>query len=55
MDPLHTVGRIGKPEEVAERIVWLCSDRASFMTGANIPVDGGEVAQERPAPAFSAT
>lgn len=45
MDPLHAIGRIGKPEEVAELIVWLCSDRASFVTGANFPVDGGFVAQ----------
>jgi NAD(P)-dependent dehydrogenase (short-subunit alcohol dehydrogenase family) len=45
MDPLHPIGRIGRPEEVAELIVWLCSDRASFVTGANIPVDGGFVAQ----------
>lgn len=45
MDPLHPIGRIGKPEEVAELIVWLCSPGASFVTGANIPVDGGFVAQ----------
>ncbi|MEH6726645.1 MAG: glucose 1-dehydrogenase [Hyphomicrobiales bacterium] len=45
MDPLHPIGRIGTPEEVAALIVWLCSDQASFMTGANIPVDGGYVAQ----------
>jgi NAD(P)-dependent dehydrogenase (short-subunit alcohol dehydrogenase family) len=45
MDPLHPIGRIGTPEEVAELIVWLCSTRASFVTGANIPVDGGYVAQ----------
>lgn len=45
MDPLHPIGRIGTPQEVAELIVWLCSPRASFMTGANIPVDGGFVAQ----------
>jgi len=45
MDPLHPIGRIGNPEEVAELIVWLCSPRASFMTGANIAVDGGYVAQ----------
>ncbi|WEX10736.1 glucose 1-dehydrogenase [Chelativorans sp. AA-79] len=45
MDPLHPIGRIGRPEEVAELIVWLSSDRASFVTGANIPVDGGFVAQ----------
>jgi NAD(P)-dependent dehydrogenase (short-subunit alcohol dehydrogenase family) len=41
MDPLHPIGRIGRPEEVAELIVWLCSVRASFVTGANVPIDGG--------------
>jgi len=45
MDPLHPIGRIGKPGEIAEAIVWLCSDRASFVTGATMPVDGGFVAQ----------
>lgn len=45
MDQLHPIGRIGRPEEVAELIVWLCSDRASFVTGTNVPVDGGYVAQ----------
>lgn len=45
MDPLHPIGRIGKPQEVADLIVWLCSSRAGFVTGANIPVDGGYVAQ----------
>jgi NAD(P)-dependent dehydrogenase (short-subunit alcohol dehydrogenase family) len=30
---------------VANLIVWLCSDQASFVTGANVPVDGGYVAQ----------
>jgi NAD(P)-dependent dehydrogenase (short-subunit alcohol dehydrogenase family) len=45
LDPLHPIGRIGTPEEVAELIVWLCSPRASFLTGAIIPVDGGYTAQ----------
>lgn len=45
MDPLHPIGRIGTPEEVANLIVWLCSAEASFMVGAIIPVDGGFVAQ----------
>lgn len=45
MAPLHPLGRIGTPEEVAELIVWLCSDRAAFVTGANIPIDGGYIAQ----------
>jgi NAD(P)-dependent dehydrogenase (short-subunit alcohol dehydrogenase family) len=35
------VGRLGSPEEVASLVVWLCSDDASFVTGAAIPVDGG--------------
>ena len=45
MDPLHPIGRIGTAQEVAELIVWLCSPKASFITGANIPIDGGFVAQ----------
>ena len=45
MDPLHPIGRIGTPNEVAELIVWLCSPCASFVTGANVPIDGGYVAQ----------
>lgn len=39
------VGRIGKPEEVAEAVVWLCSDAASFVTGITLAVDGGFIAQ----------
>ena len=36
--------RMGKPEEIAEMVCWLCSDRASYVTGANYNVDGGYVA-----------
>jgi NAD(P)-dependent dehydrogenase (short-subunit alcohol dehydrogenase family) len=39
------VGRIGKPEEIAEAVVWLCSDAASFVTGHTMTVDGGYTAQ----------
>jgi len=39
------VGRMGRPEEIADAVVWLCSDAASFVTGAAIAVDGGFVAQ----------
>jgi NAD(P)-dependent dehydrogenase (short-subunit alcohol dehydrogenase family) len=35
--------RLGQPEEVASMVVWLCSDQASFLTGATIPLDGGRL------------
>ncbi len=38
------VKRIGSPEEIAEMVVWLCSDRASYVTGAAYNVDGGWMA-----------
>ncbi|MEO8248325.1 MAG: glucose 1-dehydrogenase [Burkholderiales bacterium] len=41
----HPMGRLGKPEEVAELVVWLASDRASFVSGAYYPVDGGYLAR----------
>jgi len=43
MNPLHPMGRIGEPAEVAAAIVWLCSQEASFVTGIHMPVDGGYV------------
>jgi NAD(P)-dependent dehydrogenase (short-subunit alcohol dehydrogenase family) len=39
------VGRMGEPSEVAEAVLWLCSDAASFVTGHALAVDGGWVAQ----------
>ena len=36
--------RMGTPEEIAEMVVWLCSDRASYVTGACYNVDGGYMA-----------
>jgi NAD(P)-dependent dehydrogenase (short-subunit alcohol dehydrogenase family) len=39
------MGRTGKPEEIAEAVVWLCSEAASFVTGHALSVDGGYVAQ----------
>lgn len=41
----HPIGRLGLPEEVAELVVWLASDRASFVTGSYHPVDGGYLAR----------
>jgi NAD(P)-dependent dehydrogenase (short-subunit alcohol dehydrogenase family) len=38
-------GRLGTPEEIAEAAVWLCSDRASFVSGESMLVDGGSVAR----------
>lgn len=42
---LHPIGRLGLPEEVAELVIWLSSQRASFVTGAYYPVDGGYLAR----------
>lgn len=36
--------RIGSPEEVGALVAWLCSDQASFLTGAALPIDGGRMA-----------
>jgi NAD(P)-dependent dehydrogenase (short-subunit alcohol dehydrogenase family) len=40
----HPVGRFGKPLEIAEAVVWMCSDRASFLTGQSLVLDGGFLA-----------
>lgn len=41
----HPIGRLGRAEEVANLVVWLSSDRASFVTGDYYPIDGGYLAQ----------
>jgi NAD(P)-dependent dehydrogenase (short-subunit alcohol dehydrogenase family) len=43
--PFHPIGRLGRVEEVAEAVVWLCSGKASFVTGHSLTVDGGFTAQ----------
>jgi NAD(P)-dependent dehydrogenase (short-subunit alcohol dehydrogenase family) len=45
---LHPIGRFGMPMEVAEAVVWMCSDRASFMTGQSLVLDGGFLAGPNP-------
>jgi NAD(P)-dependent dehydrogenase (short-subunit alcohol dehydrogenase family) len=40
----HPLGRFGRPAEIAEAVVWMCSDRASFMTGQSLALDGGFLA-----------
>ncbi len=41
---MEPMGRLGKPDEVANAVMWLCSDSASFVTGVCMPVDGGWIA-----------
>jgi len=45
VETMTPMGRMGRPEEIASAVVWLCSDQASFVTGHPLVVDGGVVAQ----------
>ena len=45
---LHPIGRFGRSMEIAEAVVWMCSERASFMTGQSLVLDGGFLAGVNP-------
>jgi NAD(P)-dependent dehydrogenase (short-subunit alcohol dehydrogenase family) len=47
------MGRIGTVSEVAQTVLWLCSDAASFITGAVVPIDGGQSAGVKPPSMFN--
>ena len=42
-ETMEPIGRLGEPEEVADAVIWLCSDSSSFVTGHSLAVDGGWV------------
>ena len=42
------MARVGTTKEVADVVLWLCSDQSSFITGATIPIDGGQLAGNKP-------
>jgi NAD(P)-dependent dehydrogenase (short-subunit alcohol dehydrogenase family) len=46
---MHAIGRFGRPMEIAEGVLWMCSERASFMTGQSLVLDGGFLAGPNPA------
>lgn len=46
----HPIGRFGKPGEIAEAVLWLCSEKSSFMTGHYIVLDGGFLVGPQPPP-----
>ena len=45
MIAIEPIGRLGKPEEIAEGVLWLCSDAASFVTGHTLTIDGAWTAR----------
>jgi NAD(P)-dependent dehydrogenase (short-subunit alcohol dehydrogenase family) len=42
------MARVGTTKEVADAVLWLCSDQSSFITGTTIPIDGGQLAGYKP-------
>jgi NAD(P)-dependent dehydrogenase (short-subunit alcohol dehydrogenase family) len=43
MEKSVPMGRVGRPEEIADAVLWLCSNAASYVTGQSISVDGGYI------------
>jgi NAD(P)-dependent dehydrogenase (short-subunit alcohol dehydrogenase family) len=41
----HPIGRLANPDEIAEGVIWLCSDQVSFAIGLNLVLDGGYTLQ----------
>ena len=39
------IGRMGRPEEIASAVLWLCSDAAAFIVGHALVIDGGQTVQ----------
>lgn len=48
-EAMHPLGRFGTPREISEAVLWLCSEKSSFMTGHNITLDGGFLVGPNPA------
>jgi NAD(P)-dependent dehydrogenase (short-subunit alcohol dehydrogenase family) len=44
MERMTPMGRMGQPEEIANAVLWLCSDQSSFVTGHALVIDGGATA-----------
>jgi NAD(P)-dependent dehydrogenase (short-subunit alcohol dehydrogenase family) len=42
------MGRVGATSEVADAVLWLCSAQSSYITGATVPIDGGQLAGHKP-------
>ena len=45
MTAMHPIGRVGKPDDMAEAAIWLSGSKSSFVTGHSLMVDGGYTAQ----------
>ncbi|MEO6120463.1 MAG: SDR family oxidoreductase, partial [Terriglobales bacterium] len=50
-EAMHPLGRFGTSREVSEAVLWMCSERSSFMTGHYIVLDGGFLVGPNPVPA----